>query len=138
MKKVSSRFLLLLFFCILFSFGKNCYALPFNKTSNSYQNWLNNKRWKGDGLKFMRLEKCLYLSPDFILSLYKDRGVELTFNSRVYMEGYTCRAGFVEIVNPQGKRVCLIDEIEFIQSHPISTLDEPKINFRYGECRWKD
>jgi hypothetical protein len=118
--------------------SSNCFALPFSKTALSYEKWLNQKKWKGgDDIRFLRLDKCFYMNPEFILSSYRDRGVELTFNSRVYMEGYNCRYGFVEISNPQGRKVCLIDEIEFIQSHPISTFDEPKINFKYNNCRWK-
>ena len=112
-------------------------ALPFNKTPNSYQNWLNQKKWKGDNLNFIQLDRCFYMNPEFILRLYKELGVELNFNPRVYMEGYNCRAGFVEISNPQGKKVCLIDEIEFIQQHPVSALDDPKIKLNYNNCRWK-
>jgi hypothetical protein len=77
------------------------------------------------------------MNPEFILRLYKELGYELNFNSRVYMEGYNCRAGFAEISNPQGKKVCLIDEIEFIQQHPVSVLDDPKIKLTYNNCRWK-
>jgi hypothetical protein len=134
--KISKSFSFFIFIALLFASGE-CLALPFQKTSTSYQNWLNSKKWKGDDMKFMRLDRCFYMNPDFILSLYRDRGVELTFNPRVYMEGYNCRYGFVEILNPQGKKVCLIDEIEFIQSHPVSTFDEPKINIKYNNCRWK-
>jgi hypothetical protein len=116
----------------------NSFALPFNKTPSSYQNWLNQKRWRGDKTNFIQLANCFYMSPDHILRLYREvHGAELTFNSRVYMEGYSCRSGFIEILNPQGKKICIINEIEFTQQHPISSLDELKINLRYNNCLWK-
>jgi hypothetical protein len=131
------------FLCFsLFSFipiitSTKSFALPFNKTPTSYQNWLNQTKWKGDKINFIQLDRCFYMNPEFILRLYKELGYELNFNSRVYMEGYNCRAGFAEISNPQGKKVCLIDEIEFIQQHPVSVLDDPKIKLTYNNCRWK-
>lgn len=140
MKKVCFRLFLSLFVYASFTIGESCHALPFNKAPTSYQNWLNQKKWKGDNLKFMKIDECLYLDPDFILSLYKDRGVELTFNSSVYMDGYVCRSGFIEIRNPQGTKVCLIDKIETIKTYPTSLLrgDEPEVNLSYNSCRWKD
>jgi len=140
MKKIYFRLLLSLFFYALLTISENGYALPFKKTPTSYQNWLNQKGWKGDNLKFMQLDECLYLDPDFILSLYKERGVELTFNSRVYMDGYVCRSGFIEIRNPQGKKICLINEIKTIKTYPTSLLrgDEPEVDLSYNSCRWID
>ena len=140
MNKGCLHLLVSLSFCALLTIGESVYALPFNKTPTSYQDWLNQKSWKGDNLKFMRLDKCVYLDPDFILSLYKERGVELTFNSSVYMDGYVCRSGFVEIRNPQGKKICLIDEIKIIKTYPTSLLrgNEPEVDLSYNGCRWMD
>jgi hypothetical protein len=137
MKKTSLLYIWSVFLFVLIA-PTNSFALPFNKTSSSYQNWLNQKSWKGDKTNFIQLDNCFYMSPEHILRLYREvRGIELNFNSRVYMEGYSCRSGYVEISNPQGKKVCVIDEIEFIQQHPVSSLSEPKINLRYNNCRWK-
>jgi hypothetical protein len=138
MKRLSLIYVCFAFLSPLIIAPINSFALPFSKSPNSYQNWLNQKKWKGDKINFIQLDSCFYMNPEHILRLYREvRGVELNFNSRVYMEGYSCRSGFVEILNPQGKKICVIDEIEFIQQHPISSLNEPEINFKYKDCRWK-
>jgi hypothetical protein len=126
---------------IVLSFSQVSFALPFHKTPTSYQYWLNQQKWEnGDKLIFLKLDKCIYLNPDYLLEQYRKRGVNLTFNEQVYMEEYYCGNGFVEIINPQGKKICIITKAQFSQlvnlSSPPHLRANPKINISYDNCRW--
>jgi hypothetical protein len=123
----------------LISTTSNSFALPFHKNASSFQNWLNYKRWSGSDYRFIQLGECFYLDPDYFLRVYER--ANLTFTSTVFMEGYICKTGFVEISNPQGKKVCILDKISFERHVALnlspSLQSEPDIKITHRNCRWR-
>jgi hypothetical protein len=113
-------------------------ALPFQQTPSSYQSWLNQREWEeGKRIGFIELRKCLYINPEEVRREYKERGVDLIFNARVYIEKYACLSGYAETSSPLGKRVCSIKLVETTNSVGRPTGSEQETEIKFGECRWR-
>jgi hypothetical protein len=113
-------------------------ALPFQQNPSSYQSWLNQRKWEGGKrIRFRELSRCLRVNPEEVKEEYKARGVELTFNDRVYIERYACLSGYTETTSPLGTRVCSIKLIETTNKVGGLSNSEQETEIRFGECRWR-
>jgi hypothetical protein len=113
-------------------------ALPFQQTPSSYQSWLNQRKWEDKKrMRFTELQRCLYISPEEVLQEYKARGVELTFNPRVYIEKYACLSGYSETTSPLGTRVCSIKIVETTNNVGGYYGSKQETEIKFEECRWR-